>query len=61
LGAGERRDHIVRLAVTGGHMIVTELDQCVILFIGLPDAADRSSPHSQALTRPSKGKLIGRR
>jgi len=56
VGGGERRDHIVRLAVTGGHMIVTEL-----LFIRLPDAADRSSPHSQALTRPSKGKLIGRR
>jgi len=30
-------------------MIVTELDQCVILFIGLPDAAD---PLFTSIRRP---------
>jgi hypothetical protein len=51
LDAGERRDHIVRI---GGHrddVIVAELDQCVALGIGLPDAADLRRVDNDRLSR----------
>jgi len=58
LGAGERRDHIVRVGGHRDHMIVTELDQCLILGIGLPDAADLRRVDNDRLPGRQFGELM---
>jgi hypothetical protein len=52
LGAGEHRDCTVYIGCHRDHVIVAKLDQCVILSIGLPDAAD--------LRRVDNNRLAGR-
>ena len=58
LGAGERRDHIVRIGGHSDHMIVAELDQCVTRGIGLPDAADPRRVDNDWLAGRQFGELM---
>ena len=58
LGAGERRDYIVRIGGHSDHLIVAELDQCVILGIGLPDAADLRRVDNDRLPGRQFGELM---